>query len=77
MGMIQEIADVVMGTNVAGRQERQWQQANDNLDEAEAALRPLMADSGWYPSESDPRTAAQVAIAHALIGLLADRLSRR
>lgn len=76
MSLFQDTADMLFGTNVVERQNLQWQQANDNLLDAQAAMRAL-TESDWYPSEDHPEAAAQVAIAHALIGLLADRLSRR
>lgn len=61
--MLQQVLDMLRGTDVAGRQDRQWQAANDSLS---LAVEMLTGDEPDY----------QAAIATALVGLLALELSR-
>lgn len=61
MGLVQEVTDVFRGTNVAGRQEEQWQIANQALADSADAISNEHYDA---------------ATASALLGLLALQLSR-
>lgn len=61
--MLQQVLDMLRGTDVAGRQDAQWQAANDSLS---LAVEMLTGDEPDY----------QAAIATALVGLLALELSR-
>lgn len=65
MRLLQEITDMLNGTDVAGRQDRQWQNANDALDEARALL-----------SNDSTTEDHMTALATAVTGLLALQLSR-
>lgn len=62
--MLQQILDMVNGTDVVGRQERQWQAADD-----------LLAAAGELLARDEPDY--QAVIAAALVGLLSLELSRR
>lgn len=61
MGLMQEVTDVFRGTNVAARQEEQWQVANQAVADAADAI-----DNENY----------EAATTSALLGLLALQLSR-